>query len=98
MLVLEQPSLPGLSLPQPDVLRQFARGDLDAFETLFRQHQAEVYRWIMAIVGDPSLAEDLTVETFWRIHRAHATRSQFAENFVMQEGLADEGILIHRDG
>ncbi len=72
MLVLEQPLLPGLSPAQPDVLRQFARGDLDAFETLFRQHQAEVYRWIVAIVRDPSLAEDLTVETFWRIHRAHA--------------------------
>jgi RNA polymerase sigma-70 factor, ECF subfamily len=57
---------------QRDVLRQFARGDLEAFETLFRQHQAEVYRWIVVIVRDPALAEDLTVETFWRIHRAHA--------------------------
>jgi RNA polymerase sigma-70 factor (ECF subfamily) len=55
-----------------DLLRQFARGDLDAFEALFRQHQAEVYRWIVVIVRDPGLAEDLTVETFWRIHRAHA--------------------------
>lgn len=54
------------------VLQQFARGDLDAFETLFRRHQAEVYRWIVAIVRDPTIAEDLTIETFWRIHRAHA--------------------------
>jgi RNA polymerase sigma-70 factor (ECF subfamily) len=53
-------------------LRQFARGDLDAFETLFRQYQADVYRWIVVIVRDPFVAEDLTVETFWRIHRAHA--------------------------
>src|SRR5260370_32042306 len=63
MPVLEQPT---------DVLRQFSHGDLDAFEALFRSHQGEVYGWIVRIVRDPSAAEDLTVETFWRIHRAHA--------------------------
>src|SRR6266700_2828390 len=63
MLVLEQPS---------DVLRQFCHGDLNAFEALFRQHQSEVYGWIVRIVRDSGAAEDLTVETFWRIYRAHA--------------------------
>ncbi len=58
--------------PPADVLRQFCHGDLDAFEVLFRQHQREVYGWIVRIVRDPGAAEDLTVETFWRIHRAHA--------------------------
>jgi RNA polymerase sigma-70 factor (ECF subfamily) len=57
---------------QPDILRQFAHGDLDAFEALFRRHQAAVYRWIVRIVRDPGIAEDLTIETFWRIHRSHA--------------------------
>jgi len=56
----------------PEMLHEFAAGDLNAFETLFRQHQAEVYGWIVRIVGDPAAAEDLTIETFWRIHRAHA--------------------------
>jgi RNA polymerase sigma-70 factor (ECF subfamily) len=55
-----------------DVLRQFSHGDLDAFEALFCLHQSEVYRWIVRIVRDPGAAEDLTIETFWRIHRAHA--------------------------
>ncbi len=63
MPVLEQPS---------DVLRQFCHGDLEAFETLFRVHQSEVYGWIVRIVRDRAAAEDLTIETFWRIHRAHA--------------------------
>jgi len=63
MPVLEQPT---------DVLRQFSHGDLDAFEALFRTHQSEVYGWIVRIVRDPATAEDLTLETFWRIHRAHA--------------------------
>jgi RNA polymerase sigma-70 factor (ECF subfamily) len=54
------------------VLDQFRQGDLDAFEALFRQHQRAVFGWVLRIVCDPSAAEDLTVETFWRIHRAHA--------------------------
>ena len=54
-----------------NVLDRFRQGDLDAFEAIFREHQRAVYRWILRIVRDPSAAEDLTVETFWRIHRAH---------------------------
>ena len=55
-----------------EVLQRFAAGDLDAFESLFRQHQRDVYRWIVRIVRDPVAAEDLTVEAFWRMHRGHA--------------------------
>jgi len=54
------------------LLQQFASGDLVAFERLFREHQAEVYRWTVRIVRDPAIAEDLTIETFFRIYRAHA--------------------------
>jgi len=57
-----------------ELLEQFARGDAEAFEALFRQFQGEVYGWIVRIVRDPGAAEDLTVETFWRIYRA---RSRF---------------------
>lgn len=57
---------------QSELLQQFAQGQIDAFEVLFRQYQSEVYRWIVRIVRDPGVAEDLTIETFWRIHRAHA--------------------------
>lgn len=55
-----------------DVLERFARGDFEAFEALFRQFQGEVYGWIVRVVRDRGIAEDLTVETFWRIYRAHA--------------------------
>ncbi len=53
-----------------ELLERFAAGDLEAFETLFRQSQAEVYRWIVRMVRDPATAEDLTIETFWRIYRS----------------------------
>ena len=52
-----------------DTLEQFALGDADAFEALFRQYQSDVYRWIVRFVRNPGVAEELTVETFWRIHR-----------------------------
>jgi RNA polymerase sigma factor (sigma-70 family) len=56
----------------PERLKQFSRGDLDAFESLFRQFQGEVYRWIVRMVRDPGVAQDLTIETFWRVYRARA--------------------------
>jgi RNA polymerase sigma-70 factor (ECF subfamily) len=55
-----------------ELLEQFVRGDLDAFESIFREYQNEVYGWIVRIVRDPAAAEDLTIETFWRIYRARA--------------------------
>jgi RNA polymerase sigma factor (sigma-70 family) len=63
-----------------ELLQRFAAGDLDAFEALFRQHQKEVYGWVVRIVRDRGIAEDLTVETFWRIYRARA-RFDPAGNF-----------------
>jgi RNA polymerase sigma-70 factor, ECF subfamily len=56
-----------------DLPERFARGDLEAFEQLFRQFHAEVYRWLTRMVRDPAAAEDLTVEVFWNIYRARAT-------------------------
>ena len=57
-----------------ELLERFAQGEPEAFETLFRQFQRQVYGWIIRIVRDPGIAEDLTVETFWRIYQA---RSRF---------------------
>jgi RNA polymerase sigma factor (sigma-70 family) len=57
-----------------ELLERFSQGELEAFETVFRQFQGEVFGWIIRIVRDPGVAEDLTVETFWRIYRA---RSRF---------------------
>jgi RNA polymerase sigma factor (sigma-70 family) len=53
-----------------DLFRRFALGEIDAFETLVQQFQGDIYARIVRIVRDPSTAEDLTVETLWRIYRA----------------------------
>src|SRR5215470_18191110 len=55
-----------------DRLEAFVAGDQAAFESLFREHQREVYGWIVRLVRDSSAAEDLTIETFWRIYRSRA--------------------------
>ena len=54
------------------VLIEFRQGNPEAFETLFHQHQRAVYSWILRIVRNAAAAEELTIESFWRIHQAHA--------------------------
>jgi RNA polymerase sigma-70 factor (ECF subfamily) len=43
--------------------------ELDEFETLFREYQGPVYGWIVRMVRDRATAEDLTIETFYRVWR-----------------------------
>lgn len=40
-----------------------------AFETLFLEHWAHVYRLLCRLVGDPAEAEDLALETFLRLYQ-----------------------------
>lgn len=60
-----------------DRWQKFAEGDLEAFEAVFREFQGRVYGWIFRMVRDTGVAEDLTVETFWRIYKA---RRRFDHN------------------
>lgn len=53
-----------------DLLERFAQGEIDAFEILVRQFQGEIYGWIVRIVRDPGVAEDLAIETLWRAYKA----------------------------
>ncbi len=42
-----------------------------AFEALFMEHWAHVYRLLVRLVGDPSEAEDLALETFFRLYQRY---------------------------
>ncbi|CAN5814832.1 MAG: sigma-70 family RNA polymerase sigma factor [Actinomycetota bacterium] len=67
--------------PSPEVIRAAAAGDLDAFEELMRAYQAHVWRFLRHLLGDERLAEDVTQETFLRVHRSLRTfgfRSKFS--------------------
>ncbi len=53
-------------------LDRFVQGDQAAFESLFRQFERDVYRWIVRIVRDRAAADDVLVEAFWRAYRGRA--------------------------
>ncbi len=59
-----------------NVLNNFRSDDPEAFDQafadLFHKHQRSIYLWLWRIVRNPAAAEDLTIETFWRVYRAHA--------------------------
>lgn len=55
--------------PDPAVVRAAAAGDVDAFARLVRTYQTAVWRFLRHLVADGALAEDLTQETFLRVHR-----------------------------
>jgi RNA polymerase sigma factor (sigma-70 family) len=55
-----------------ELLERFVRGEVDAFELLFREFQRQVHRWIARMVRETAVVEELTVETFWRAYRARA--------------------------
>jgi RNA polymerase sigma-70 factor, ECF subfamily len=61
-------------------LERLTRGDIPAFEAVFREYQGQVYMWIIQVVHDSGAAEDLTIETFWRIYRAR-TRFDSSRSF-----------------
>ena len=56
-----------LSQPDPGVLRKAQKGDERAFSLIVRAYETPVFNYVLRIVGDRSLAEDLTQEVFLRV-------------------------------
>ncbi|HEY7691142.1 MAG TPA: sigma-70 family RNA polymerase sigma factor [Gaiellaceae bacterium] len=58
-----------MSLQQPDlgVLRKAQRGDERAFAIIVRAYETPVFNYVLRLVGDRALAEDLTQEVFLRV-------------------------------
>lgn len=62
---------PTLGLPQPDpaILRKAQRGDERAFAIIVRAYETPVYNYVLRLVRDRALAEDLTQEVFLRVYQ-----------------------------
>jgi len=56
------------------------------FEALFKEHWAHVYRLLYRLVGDPVEAEDLALETFFRLY----------QRYPLQENEFNLGGWLHR--
>ena len=63
------------------LLAAYRRGDLVAFETLFRRYQAPLCRHLTRMLNDRATAEDLVIETF---HRLHLHRDRFWEGALVR--------------
>jgi RNA polymerase sigma-70 factor, ECF subfamily len=71
-----------VSLTQPDlgVLRKAQRGDERAFSIILRAYETPVFNYVFRLVGDRTLAEDLTQEVFLRVFQGlpgFSLRSKF---------------------
>ena len=71
-----------MALPQPDfgVLKKAQRGDERAFAIIVRTYETAVFNYVLRLVRDRSLAEDLTQEVFLRIYQGlpkFSLRSRF---------------------
>jgi RNA polymerase sigma-70 factor (ECF subfamily) len=55
--------------PEPALIRAAVRGELAAFEQLVRAYQQHVWRFLRRLLGDATVAEDVTQETFLRVFR-----------------------------
>jgi RNA polymerase sigma-70 factor (ECF subfamily) len=86
-----------LALAQPDfgVLRKAQRGDERAFSLIVRAYEVPVFNYVMRLVGDRALAEDLTQEVFIRVFQGlpkFSLRSKFTTWLfqVTKNGVLDE--------
>lgn len=62
-------------MDQPDAadVEAAAHGDEAAFERLVRSQNGRVWRYVVHLVGDAALAEDISQEVFLRAHRKLGT-------------------------
>ena len=71
-----------MPLQQPDlgVLRKAQRGDERAFTLIVRTYETPIYNYVLRLVSDRALAEDLTQEVFLRVYQGlpkFSLRSKF---------------------
>ncbi|MGA7489059.1 MAG: sigma-70 family RNA polymerase sigma factor [Xanthobacteraceae bacterium] len=55
------------------LIERIAGGDQLAMRTLFGRHRVNLYRWLLRLVGDETLAEDLLSEVFLDVWRQAAS-------------------------
>ena len=91
-----------MTIPQPDmaVIRRAQRGDERAFALIVRAYEAPIFNYVLRMVGDRTLAEDLTQDVFLRVFRGlrgYSRRARFttwlfqvAKNRVIDEMRAAE--------
>src|SRR5438552_8884913 len=55
------------------LIKRIASGDQLAMRTLFARHRVALYRWLLRLVGEEALAEDLLSDVFLAVWRQAAS-------------------------
>src|SRR5215831_8298404 len=55
------------------LIRRIAAGDQSAMRAIFARYRVRVYRWLLRLIDDKSLAEDLLSEVFLDVWRQAAS-------------------------
>ena len=53
-------------LSDEQLVKNYANGDSDAFDTLLARYQQKIYSYILFLVHDDEVADDLFQETFMK--------------------------------
>ncbi|WP_346857442.1 sigma-70 family RNA polymerase sigma factor [uncultured Draconibacterium sp.] len=67
------------SLNDNELVQRFIKGDQEALETLIVRHKSRVFSYILLIVKNQELAEDIFQETFIKVIRS-LKRGKYIEN------------------
>jgi RNA polymerase sigma-70 factor, ECF subfamily len=67
---VESVDAPSLPMGDEGLVERARRGDVDAFELLYRQHSGRVYALCLRLAADPVVARELTQDTFVRAWEA----------------------------
>ena len=69
------------------LIRRIADGDQLAMRTLFCRHRVALYRWLLRLVRDEALAEDLLSDVFLDVWRKAASSVAWARARISKDGI-----------
>jgi RNA polymerase sigma-70 factor (ECF subfamily) len=79
-----------------ELLTRTAKGDEQAFTTLFRRHQQSIYRFAYLMTGAAATADDITQEVFIVLMReAHRIDADRGQLLPYLQGVARNQVLRH---
>jgi RNA polymerase sigma-70 factor, ECF subfamily len=78
-----------------DLMLAYARGSVDAFDTLYRRHKAPLYRYLVRQCRDPSMAEEIFQDVWANLVRARESYVVSARFTTYLYRLAHNRLIDH---
>jgi RNA polymerase sigma-70 factor (ECF subfamily) len=78
------------------IMDRYARGDDRAFDDLYRAGAPRVRGFLLRLCGDAAVADDLTQETFVRVHRARSAFEKSSAALPWFFSIARNAFLDHK--